>query len=231
MNHKFQNFPAICVDNFYKNPDKVREFALNLSYDSVENLSGTYPGKRTELLHIIEPEFFNKFCKKLFSIYYDFLSPIEWKVSTSFQLIYPMGNDQHDIKNVGWVHADTDTLFAGIIYLTPEINPNCGTSIFNPIKDIDINLFKSLNEKKIAFYSEGDEEEYDKALTMNNSFFNETIRFDNVYNRLVSFDGNCFHKANNFYSENQPRLTQTFFVRTLTSNSKLPLERCYDSEL
>ena len=106
MNNKF---PTICVDNFYKNPDKVREFALNLKYNSEDNLTGYYPGKRTELLHKIEPEFFNKFCTKLFSIYYDFLSPVEWTVSTSFQLIQPMGDSQQDLKNIGWFHADTDT--------------------------------------------------------------------------------------------------------------------------
>ena len=66
------NFPTICVDDFYKNPDQIRQFALNLEYNNKDNATGDYPGKRTELLHLTHPNFFNTFCQKLFSIYFDF---------------------------------------------------------------------------------------------------------------------------------------------------------------
>jgi hypothetical protein len=231
MDNQFYNFPTICVDNFYKNPDKVREFALSLDYDNMDNLTGYYPGKRTQLLHKVDSDFFDKFCEKLFSIYYDFLSPVKWEISTSFQLIYPMADNPYDGRNIGWIHKDYETLFGGIIYLTPDINPNCGTSIFRQSKEIDIDLVNKVNQEKVNFYTKGNAEEHNKSLSVNNSFFTETARFDNIYNRLVSFDGECFHGANNFYSETQPRLTQAFFVKTLTSNSKLPLERGYDIDL
>ena len=81
------NFPSICVDNFYDNPDEVREFALSLDYSETEN--GKYPGKRTKSLDTISNEFFHSFCQRLFSVYYDFQIPISWKVSTQFQLIEP----------------------------------------------------------------------------------------------------------------------------------------------
>ena len=40
----------IVIDNFYKNPEKVREFALNEEY----SISGNYPGIRTKSFASLE---------------------------------------------------------------------------------------------------------------------------------------------------------------------------------
>ena len=56
-------FPITCLDNFYKDPDKIREFALSCEY---KKPSGNYPGLRTEQIKFIDAEFFNNFCFKLF---------------------------------------------------------------------------------------------------------------------------------------------------------------------
>ena len=37
------NKSFICIDDFYEDPDSVREFALNQEYET----SGNYPGIRT----------------------------------------------------------------------------------------------------------------------------------------------------------------------------------------
>jgi hypothetical protein len=220
-----KTFPTICVDNFYKNPDKVREFALSLDYNGADNADGTYPGKRTQNLHKIDKEFFDKFCNKLMTLYFDFQTPVSWEINTSFQLIHPMADSPNDKKNHGWIHTDNAVLFGGIIYLTPNINPNCGTSIYRELYPAEDDEIVSLNNTKIKFYRDGEVEEHDNALEINNSRFVETARFDNIYNRLVAFDNTTNHGANNFYSDTEPRLTQVFFVYKIETSGKLPLER------
>jgi hypothetical protein len=230
MNH---NFPTLCVDNFYKDPDKIREFALSLDYNSPDNNTGEYPGKRTKSLDLVNVAFYKKFCDKLFSLYYDFLTPVEWEITTSFQLICPLSDNPLNSKNVGWIHSDVATVFAGVIYLTPDIKQNCGTSIFKLIsrEDISVEKYTHFNNVKKKLYLNNIDDGHEEALKDNNSDFVETINFSNVYNRLISFDGNCYHGANNFYSNSEPRLTQVFFVRSVKSFSGSPLQRCYRSEL
>jgi hypothetical protein len=229
------NFPTLCVDNFYKDPDSIRQFALSLDYQKPP--SGQYPGKRTDALHGIDRTFFDAFCEKLFSIYYDFLTPIDWVVNTSFQLINPMSDSENNAKNTGWIHTDYrkdgDPIFAGIIYLTPDINPKCGTSIFkiNEKSKFFGPHIEEIEQVKRKFYLSGVDDDYDNVLKATNDCFTETARFDNIYNRLVSFDAKTFHAANNFYTEGQPRLTQVFFVHSLTTESRYPLDRCYSSKL
>ena len=58
-------FPTLCVDDFYINPEKVRDFALSLEYSKPE---GIYPGERTKYLHEIDKKFFHQFCEKLLLI-------------------------------------------------------------------------------------------------------------------------------------------------------------------
>ena len=38
-------YPTMCIDNFFKNPQKVKEFALSLKYIDCDN--GRWPGART----------------------------------------------------------------------------------------------------------------------------------------------------------------------------------------
>ena len=58
-----------------------------------------------------------------------------------------------------------------------------------------------------------------------NSAFKETVRFNNIYNRMICFDSQTFHGINSFYTEKEPRLTQAFFVVSLETDSGMPLER------
>lgn len=214
------HFPAICVDDFYSDPDRVREWALSLEYKPPP--AGQWPGKRSEKLHIVDPIFFELFCKKVFSLYFDLeKTDVDWVVHTQFQLIEPFDQDPTSLKNTGWIHYDHSSFFGGIIYLTPDIDANCGTSIFVQDRESLGSTAKSTKEK---FYSRGDATEYEKILHEHNSCFTETIEYKNVYNRMISFDGETAHKANSFYSS-VPRLTQVFFVDKCDTSSKWPIAR------
>jgi hypothetical protein len=221
-----RKFPTLCVDDFYKNPDAVRKFALEQDFC---NRSNAWPGKRTKHLHEIDSHFFDTFCEKLFSLYYEFESRVEWTVLTTFQLVPPFSSDEQSSKNLGFVHRDNydkdglGIIYAGIIYLTPGINKNCGTSIFKMKK----NLFREDDTSLVKenFYGEGIDTGFDEYMNSERERFEETIRFYNHYNRMVSFDASTYHGVNSFYSDGELRLTQPFFVCDVKSNSGFPLER------
>ena len=91
-----------------------------------------------------------------------------------------------------------------------------------------INEEKMKNEQttdKGQYYKYGVDKNYESEMLNHNQHFIETVRFNNVYNRLISFDGQTYHGANNFFTDKEPRLTQVFFVRSIKSKSKPPLQR------
>ena len=50
--------------------------------------------------------------------------------------------------------------------------------------------------------------------------YEETIRVSNVYNRLISFDSQLIHGAQDFFGEGEEsRLTLVFFVQKLLVNN------------
>ena len=122
------NFPTLCVDGFYKDPDAMREYALSLDYNTDD---GRYPGKRTKPLHTINPPLFDKICLKFFSLFYNYeVEGANWNVKTYFELNDPLSKDENSYFNKGYIHKDDSCILAGIVYLTPIINKNTGTSIF-----------------------------------------------------------------------------------------------------
>jgi hypothetical protein len=206
-------WPTTCIDNFYTDPDKVREFALGLDYSPAEN--GFWPGKRTKELFEIDQEFMTKFCHKLMSYYFDLeATNVRWKISSQFQLIEPYDSINDSIKNTGWIHYD-DALFGGLIYLNKNPNLSSGTSLYNII---DYEKYDKAQKAKHEFYLKGDYENYENLISEHNNNFIETIKFSNQYNRLIGFDSSIPHKADNFVIDNEPRLTQVFFVQDLESS-------------
>lgn len=219
-------FPISCVDNFYSNPDKVRDYALSLEYGKVQ---GNFPGERSEYLDVVNQNFFHSFCKRLFSVYFDFYyTTVKWEVSTNFQKIYPHSNP---LLNTGWQHVDTEFIAAGLIYLNKESYLDSGTSFYrmkkeNEYDDLDYNIRNDFyGGKKIS------DEEYLDHLNKHGSKFEKTLEVKNVYNRMIIYDSDTFHKESSFYAnEFEPRLTQVFFVHSIECES-IPLQRKNEYEI
>jgi hypothetical protein len=237
-------YPTIVVDNFLENPDYVRERALKLQFLPTD---GTWPGKRTLSLNDCDPELFDYVSKKFFSVHYDFLNKVEWTLTVMFQLIEPFADDKQNSLNHGWIHTDNNKLLAGILYLTPDADPDTGTSLFKPkSNEIEDELLKDAQNERLDFYKNDkklyssykqdakedlyndkkiDPEYYTKRLNEFNSNFIETIHIKNIYNRLISFDANEWHAANNFQTGTGSRLTLVYFVDSINSVSMPALER------
>jgi len=228
-------FPITCVDNFYSNPDQIRDFALSLKYSKIE---GIYPGERTEPLFEIDNKFNVQFTLKVLSLFYNYRhEDVNFRVISFFQKIYPFSENVKDLLNNGWFHSDSDcTLAAGVIYLTPSPNPDSGTMFgafiddspeidYNLSTDMRHNLYKNNNLDDI------DIESYRKQISIHNNSFQETLEVKNQYNRLICYDSKIFHRENNFFcNPNEPRLTQVFFIKELNTENP-PLNRMHNYEV
>ena len=217
-----KKFPITIVDNFYETPNLVRNFALSCDWTKTD---GAWPGQRTQQLSVIDSDFFNLFSSKLISLFYDFdKSAVEWSIDTSFQKVSCFSSKKGDIKNDGWIHAD-NCIFSGVIYLNPNPKPGWGTSIYSLKPGEEKELQQEL---KFDHYlgKEIDEKEYELQKRNNNDKFVETVRINNVYNRLILFEGGEYHGVPTFYSdESEERLTQVFFVNALNSQDPYPIVR------
>lgn len=215
-----RNFPVVVIDNFFKEPDKIRNFALHQEFKRDE--TSNFPGGRTDCLSVIEPNLHNEFLKKFFSIYYDFTyEKINWFVEAKFQ------QTSNKIES-GWVHVDSEIDFsckvAGIVYLNPNAPLNSGTSIYKPKNNV---LIPVLNPyaKASHYFSNGNSDELKNIKEQEKNQFDETINVSNIYNRLIAFDAQEYHAAQEYFGQdNESRLILVFFVTKLHAHLT-PLER------
>jgi hypothetical protein len=176
---------------------------------------GHWPGKRTKPLHEIDLELHITLFLKVLSCYYDLKhANVEWtQCNAFFQKIEKYDDDE---QNVGWIHKDDGDELAGLIYLTPNANPNTGTSLFSVKPEAaDKHVEFTNNPEKMAFYDGNRilKEDYLRALNEHNDMFYETIKFQNVYNRLITYSSDEYHRANSFNAGDEERLTLVFFMR------------------
>lgn len=207
MMDDFKNM-VFSKDNFFINPDKI----LVLFEQEQFFQSAAYPGTRTgNLLESTNDSSKNfaffcskKICDEIFPGIHGLMIDIRLHIN----LVY----DDQEI-NQGWIHAD-DADLAGLIYLSK--NENCldtGTSIFNKklkenFASRDIRSRQEFNVTNVVT------EAYKQDLQENHSMFDETIRIGNVYNRLVAYDANLFHRPNRYNLDSaESRKSIVFFIR------------------
>jgi predicted Zn-dependent protease with MMP-like domain len=108
---------VIVTDDFYSNPDAVREFALSQPFD----VTGNYPGRRTK-------SFLTEDTKQAIqSIIYQAAGNVtDWMdkdgLTGSFQIAFASDRT--------WIHADYYNSWAAVCYLTPNAPLSGGTGLF-----------------------------------------------------------------------------------------------------
>lgn len=174
------------VDNFYKNPDEVRKYALSQQY---EEGSDWYKGRRT-FSNYRPPEVKEAF-EDIMGIQIR-----EWEshgMNGKFQFCTPRDSLVY--------HYDSQT-WAALIFLTPDAPFETGTSLY---------AHKATKIRHIDEHPQADTcfngGFYDK------SKFELVDTVGNVYNRLVIFDARCFHAATEYFGQTieDSRLFQIFF--------------------
>ena len=207
-------FPVV-VDGFFDNAHAIMEYGKSLEKD---DLGGDKPGMRSKQLWEINPELHNDILKKILSIYFDLdYVDITWGLSEmSFHRNPRSGDIKEEDGNKGFIHQDAiierkkqtgvDNEVAGLIYLTPDIDPDSGTSLWN------------LKPQEIIVPSG------ESNVNKHNAKFTEKLRFQNFFNRLIAYDAYEWHAANSYWSDGEDRLTLAFFIGGIETTS-WPLDR------
>ncbi len=177
----------------------------------------------------------NAILKKILSCYYDLdYTNCSWKLSNmSFHEISRFSENKDNVKNKGWIHQDNgfhsdagDDDLAGLIYLNPDIDPDSGTSLWSLKSNFQYNIATQSLMGRTEEQARGD------GWADHRENFNEKLRVQNIFNRLVMYDANEFHAANNYYNDNEKdaRLTLVFFIGGI-EGTEFPLQRMkhYDS--
>lgn len=186
----------ISVDNFYEDPDLIRDFATTwIRYSPSDyhkgeraNLRFILNGTKEKLERIIGKEIYN------------------WRHEGYANGIFQFCTADQPIV----YHVDTQT-YAGIVYLTPDAPPSAGTSFYK----------SKVNGRRKFPGNDRSSQEYLDTFTglSNGPNFYDGTQFElvdtvgNVYNRLVLFDASQIHAAAEYFGDDlkNSRLFHMFF--------------------
>ncbi len=182
------------VDNFYEDPDQVRQFAF--SQEFVEGGFGKgFIGRRTESQYLF-PGLKERF-EEIIGM--EITAWEEHGMNGRFQ-------NCHSGEPLVW-HCDSQK-WGGMLYLSPNPPYQCGTT-----------LYAHKQTRARTYFDEG----WDAAWVdvpgechLDGTPFEPVDVLGNVYNRLVIFDASCIHSASEYFGtvmENS-RLWQMFFFDT-----------------
>jgi hypothetical protein len=174
----------VVVDDFYKNPDKIREYALKQQFNEHPDY---HKGKRTDKVYRF-PNLKLRFENILGSKIKNWT---KYGVNCCFQSC---------IAGDNLVYHFDGQQYAGIIFLTPDAPPETGTS-----------FYRSKTTKNMKLNNDFDS--VFKTGLLDGTQFDVVDVVGNKYNRLVLFDAQMFHAASGYFgnSIDNGRLFQLFF--------------------
>ena len=181
---------CIIIDDFYNDPNMIREFAFQQDF----SVRGNYPGVRTKpFLFDDVKHYINEIMQQPGGGVTDWLVHEDSGYTGSFQMC--TSSDRT------WIHSDYNNMWAGVCYLTPEPPLSGGTALY---KHISSGERESIGNKDHGYHG------YD--LTK----WELCDKIGNVYNRLVLYRGNIFHASIDYFGNDfqNGRLIQTFFFNT-----------------
>jgi hypothetical protein len=193
--------PSIAViDNFYSNPNEVRELALSLTFNS----SAGHKGKRTEVKYIVDGtrnKIEELLGKKILNWSNQPCNGVFQYCTSSDPIVY---------------HYDSQ-LYAAVVFLTPNAPPETGTSFYRHKKETwltkdpsDYQIWDNENHLQ-TFHDNIMGTEDDDFL--DSTKWEEIDRVGNVYNRFVLWDAKLIHSATTYFgkSKENGRLFHMFF--------------------
>lgn len=207
----------LVIDNFLQDPDSVRKKALGYTYFNNQENDSSFPGKRTDVLAVLDPEYNFQIFKKITTLLFNLeQSSYNVDIKSYFQLV-----SKEFCK--GWVHDDgVETVdIAGVFYLNPEAPIASGTKFYIPKKDVQIKSYAEV--KKPFVMGKIKKEAAIDSLEKNNAQYELTDVISNKYNRLILYPSHWLHCAGEYFGEtdNNSRLTQVFFIKCVSHNSEV----------
>lgn len=189
-----------CVDNFYEDPYSVRQLALSAEYFEGEGAVGSRTRKQF-LFEGVKEKFEEIMGKKILDNTPNGMGWFDGGINGRFQtckagtpLVY---------------HCDSQ-MWAGMIYLTPDAPPQCGTTFFKHRKTGIRHNFE------IDWESGQGLEVFNQKTFLDGTPYEMVDKIGNVFNRLVIFDGGLIHSASEYFGWDleSSRLFHMFFFNT-----------------
>jgi hypothetical protein len=205
---------VIVIDDFYENPDYVREFALK---QNLELHPDNHKGYRTD------DRFFAPHMKEAFERIMG-VSIVNW-----YDGEYCNGVFQYCTSEEQLVYHCDGQDWAGAVYLTPNAPYDCGTSLFaskltgaRDAKAPDFNYDKVFpcsrrrtpKADHLATRSANDGTPFEDYVPfLDSTIFEKVDDIGNVYNRLVLWDAQLIHSASKYFGNDRydSRLFHLFF--------------------
>lgn len=189
-----------CVDDFYEDPYAVRDLALKSEYFEGEGAVGSRTRKQF-LFEGVKEKFEEIMDLEILETTPDGMGWRDGGINGRFQtcsagtpLVY---------------HCDSQ-MWAGMVYLTPDAPPQCGTTFFRH-KDTKIR-----HNSQIDWDSGQGLKVFNQHTFLDRTPYEEVDKVGNVFNRLVIFDGGLIHSASEYFGWNleSNRLFHMFFFNT-----------------
>jgi len=187
----------IVIDDFYPNPEQIREDVLKQEF----TVYGNFPGERTR-------SFATEELKANIQAYIP--EPIvQFDIPPSNDLFQRMDNGAFQYttsRNRSWIHMDPYTNWAGVLFLTPNAPLTSGTGFYQ-FQD------GTMTETDLIY-------KQNQAVT--DRFAQDITKWKlvdqvgNVFNRLVLFNSKRFHMSMDYFGDTleNGRLFQVFFFTT-----------------
>lgn len=200
---------ALILDNFLQFPTQVREWAINQQYYDAKEYTEmygkytTWPGKRTKHVADLDKEYADIVLGRIAYIAQSYFGLQNISIKSYFQLTTENDGDS-------WVHQDNDIKLACLLYLNPNPPKNSGTT-----------LYRCKDKQKWESYmasSEGFETLKTINRVDNRQLYDELFEpvdiIGNMFNRLVVYPGETYHKSNDYFGNDikTGRLTQVCFI-------------------
>ena len=197
---------VIVIDNFYRDPMRVREFALSLEYEN--ETVPNYPGFQSRI-----PALSQGAIDKLSSAIGDSIDlDICRHLMGYFRYITYSGNSRLHVHLDGYD-------WTCVIYLTPNPAAGTGTSFYRHRRTGLIGP-PSLAQMKVMGFQDFDdfEDQVVEIDTLDDSAWELLGHVENQFNRCVIFPASrLFHSHSSAFGKGieDGRLTQNFFIQTL----------------
>ncbi len=167
----------IAVDNFYTDPDAVRDFSINnFNFEA----SQWHKGQRSHEKLIVDgtkEKFENILGRKVSNWDYNYNGVFQFCTSED-KLVY---------------HCDTQQ-YAAVVFLTPDAPPESGTNFYRS---------KLTGKTRFEKWENNGSREYDITF-QNGNYYDKTKlelidKIGNVYNRLAIWDARTIHAASEYF--------------------------------
>jgi hypothetical protein len=178
------NLELMIIDNFYQNPDSVRNYALSQPFD----VRGNFPGARTA-------PYLPDDLKQSIEYWMKFAGPVtnwfeEDGYTGSFQLTTAMDRT--------WIHSDYNNIWAAVCYLTPDAPHTGGTGLYRHKQSGE-------HSRSTQDYEGYDYTKWDLFDRIGNKYNRLIIYRGDLFHASLDYFGDTAHTG---------RLFQTFFFNT-----------------